>query len=79
VARVEVSVNGGASWNQAHLLGQNTPFAWRLWQYNWAARGGHTLLARATDRAGNRQSVRHDPDRRNWMINFIQPVEIEVR
>src|SRR5204863_8597674 len=33
VAKVEVSADGGKSWQAARLLDQPVPFAWRLWEY----------------------------------------------
>jgi hypothetical protein len=36
-------------------------------------------MARATDAKGRTQPTKHDPDRRTYMINFVAPVEIEVR
>ncbi len=82
VTRVEVSSDSGATWNEAELLGKATLFAWRLWEYNWSVpqkRGRHKLMARATDRQGKTQPVGHDPDRRNYLINFTAPVEVDVQ
>ncbi|NML63755.1 sulfite oxidase [Hymenobacter sp. RP-2-7] len=81
VARVEVSTDGGRTWQPAHLLDEAVPFAWRLWEFSWtppAAPGRHTLQARATDRAGHCQPTTHDPDRRNYMITKIASVEVQV-
>ena len=81
VAKVEVSADGGKSWQAARLLDQPVPFAWRLWEYPWrpASKGKHTLLARATDRRGRAQPLERDPDRRNYMISHVLPVEVDVR
>ena len=81
VASVEVSTDGGQTWQAAHLLDEAVPFAWRLWEFAWtppAAPGRHLLQARATDRAGRSQPTDHDPDRRNYMITKIASVEVQV-
>jgi DMSO/TMAO reductase YedYZ molybdopterin-dependent catalytic subunit len=80
IARVEVSVDGGKAWTEAKLLGAATPFCWRLWEHVWKTppAGKHTLLARATDKDGRKQAALRDPDRRNYMISHVQPVEVVV-
>ncbi len=57
VAQVEVSVDGGATWHPAEILGPRERYAWRQWQYIWeaAASGQYRILARATDTSGRRQ------------------------
>jgi DMSO/TMAO reductase YedYZ molybdopterin-dependent catalytic subunit len=57
IRAVEVSTDGGASWRRARLHGPNLPAAWVRWELPWTppAPGGYELLARATDRLGNRQ------------------------
>jgi DMSO/TMAO reductase YedYZ molybdopterin-dependent catalytic subunit len=58
VARVEVSVDDGATWQAAEFIGPHAPpFAWRRWEYLWPAPepGAYTLLARATDSHGRVQ------------------------
>lgn len=59
VTRVEVSVDGGQSWQRAELIGPFEPYAWRQWQYLWkpGAKGDCTIMARATDADGNRQPM----------------------
>jgi DMSO/TMAO reductase YedYZ molybdopterin-dependent catalytic subunit len=81
VARVEFSADGGKTWAAASLLGATTPLTWRLWEFQWDApktAGRHVLMARATDSKGRTQPAKHDKDRRNYMINFVAPVEVEV-
>jgi DMSO/TMAO reductase YedYZ molybdopterin-dependent catalytic subunit len=82
VDRVEISTDGGQSWSAARLLDRAVPHAWRLWEYSWSVpsrAGRSTLMARATDRRGRTQPERHDPDRRNSMINFVLSIPVEVR
>lgn len=55
---VEVSTDGGATWQRAHTYGPNHEHAWLRFQLPWtppATPGPATLLARATDERGHRQ------------------------
>jgi len=45
---------------------------------NPAQAGRVALLARATDARGNVQPMQRDTDRRNYMINHVLPVEVDV-
>jgi sulfite oxidase len=50
VARVDVSLDGGASWSQAELLEDLGPWAWRHWRIRVdLAPGEHEILVRAWD------------------------------
>jgi len=54
IERVEVSVDGGATWANANLAEPVSAFAWRGWTFDWAAEPGeHELCCRAIDAAGN--------------------------
>lgn len=56
VARVDVSVDGGRSWQPAELEGQARPWAWRLWRAAFIlAPGRHELVVRAVDTGVNVQ------------------------
>ncbi|ULA63558.1 MAG: Sulfite oxidase-like oxidoreductase [Nitrospira sp.] len=57
VATVELSFDDGKTWDQARLVGEDEPHAWRQWQFVWkpAAAGSVTILCRATDAAGQTQ------------------------
>jgi DMSO/TMAO reductase YedYZ molybdopterin-dependent catalytic subunit len=81
VTRVEISTDGGSHWTDARLVGKRERFTWRFWEYSWhtpAQAGRHHLMARATDQRGRVQPMEHDPDRRNYMISHVVPVEVEV-
>jgi len=82
ISQVDVSVDGGKTWNPTRLLGESKAGIWRLWNYNWQAPstpGNATLMSRATDNAGNVQPMTRDLDRENYMINQVIPIEVEVR
>jgi DMSO/TMAO reductase YedYZ molybdopterin-dependent catalytic subunit len=82
ITKVELSKDGGATWNEAKLLGESNSNAWRLWEFNWqtpSQPGKHTLIARATDSLGRTQPVHRDPDRGTYMINHLLPIEVQVQ
>jgi DMSO/TMAO reductase YedYZ molybdopterin-dependent catalytic subunit len=54
---VEVSTDGGRTWDEASLTGPNEPSAWVEWEHPWipSAPGAHELVTRATDGLGRVQ------------------------
>jgi DMSO/TMAO reductase YedYZ molybdopterin-dependent catalytic subunit len=82
ITRVEVSTDAGRTWTAARLLGEARAHSWRLWEHPWrtpAQAGRVTLMSRATDARGNTQPLQRDTDRRNYMVNHVVPVEVDVR
>ena len=82
ITKVEISSDDGATWNEAKLLGEAKPDAWRLWECNWktpARSGKATLIARAADSNGRTQPTERDPDRGTYMINHLLPITVEVK
>ncbi|WP_297696770.1 sulfite oxidase, partial [uncultured Eudoraea sp.] len=63
IEKVEVSVDGGASWHPSKLIGLEQPYAWRRWEFLWEVKSGgdYTIRARATDTNGHRQ-----PETAHW-------------
>jgi sulfite oxidase len=60
VTRVDVSVDGGASWSQAELLEDLGQWAWRLWRMTVdLAPGEHEILVRAWDSSAATQPEEH--------------------
>jgi DMSO/TMAO reductase YedYZ molybdopterin-dependent catalytic subunit len=57
IARVDVSIDHGATWRPAHLHGQNLAGSWVEFDYTFPAQpaGSYELWARATDSAGHAQ------------------------
>jgi sulfite oxidase len=62
VTRVEVSVDDGRTWEDAALVGDEVPYAWRQWTFVWrdVRPGTHAILSRATDDHGTYQPL-HPP------------------
>lgn len=59
ISKVEVSTDGGRTWNQAMLKDALGPLAWRLWAYRWtpSTRGAARVECRATDGTGAVQTT----------------------
>jgi DMSO/TMAO reductase YedYZ molybdopterin-dependent catalytic subunit len=58
IQRVEVSIDGGSTWNEAELTEPLEPAidAWRQWRYEYDPPGGsHEVVVRATDGTGTLQ------------------------
>jgi len=55
ISKVEVSTDGGSTWNEAIIKKPRSPYSWVLWAYEWTAseKGNHAIVVRATD--GTRQ------------------------
>jgi DMSO/TMAO reductase YedYZ molybdopterin-dependent catalytic subunit len=80
IVRVEVSHDGGETWDDAELESEAPEFAWRGWSFLWRAeRGEHELCCRATDSAGNVQPVAADWNLDGFCNNAVQRVPVTVR
>lgn len=57
ISKVEVSVDGGNTWNQAVLRPPRSPYSWVLWGYEWkpTSSGTANIVVRATDGTGTLQ------------------------
>ncbi len=62
ISKVEVSTDGGETWNKARLASQLDLDTWRQYVYDWDAKPGtHTLQVRATDGKGTTQTSAKAP------------------
>jgi DMSO/TMAO reductase YedYZ molybdopterin-dependent catalytic subunit len=79
IERVEVSADGGASWEDAELGDAPGPHAWRGWSYRWHPQAGeHELACRATDAAGNAQPLEAPWNVGGYANNAVQRVAVTV-
>ena len=81
IRQVDISFDGGKTWQPAQFIGLNEAYAWRHWEYIWDAHqpGNYTILARATDAEGHQQ-----PETAHWNVlgynnNGINEHAIEVK
>jgi len=82
VARVEVTTDGGRTWQAAKLGADHAPLAWRLWSYEWqpAAAGKTIIAARAYDTRGRAQPVERDPQIVTpYANNWVDRREVEIK
>lgn len=79
IVKVEVSTDGGSTWNPATLAQEKSRFAWRLWSYSWnAKRGDYTIQSRATDSQGRVQPAEAAWNPSGYLYNAIDEVKIHV-
>lgn len=56
ITNIEVSADGGQTWQTAMLASMNVSWAWCFWEINVSLKPGENqLVVRATDSSGNRQ------------------------
>ena len=80
IAKVEISTDGGTTWNPALLSHEQAHYAWRLWAYDWkpGKSGDYTLMSRATDSQGRTQPSTPAWNPSGYLYNAIDQVSIHV-
>jgi DMSO/TMAO reductase YedYZ molybdopterin-dependent catalytic subunit len=81
ITSVEVSTNGGRSWQTANLEKPSSPYGWYLWRLRVLVAAGDTeVWARATDALGRSQpidgAIFWNPNGYEW--NAVDKVKIKV-
>jgi len=63
IQQMDISTDGGESWESAILAPPLSQHSWVMWRYPWEPErpGDHRILARATDGTGEQQSPQEDP------------------
>ena len=81
VARVDVSADGGATWQEARLIGPRQRFAWRRFEHVFdAARAqSYSVMSRATDDRGRTQPLVPAWNPAGYLWNAPDAVRVEVR
>jgi sulfite oxidase len=80
IERVELTIDGGGTWQQARL-GPAHPWSWRLWDAEVTLPPGrHVIAARAWDSAANTQpeDIRSIWNFKGYMNNAWHRIEVEV-
>ena len=80
VVKVDVSVDGGSSWQAAQLGAEKAHYAWRLWTLKWkpAKPGDYVIASRATDSQGRTQPAEPVWNPSGYLNNAIDQVKIHV-
>ncbi len=82
VVRVEVSTDGGQSWQGARLM-PRADYSWCRWELVWQPPGAgtYTLMSRATNNQGETQPMEfpNQWDGRAYGNNMVFPHPVEVR
>jgi DMSO/TMAO reductase YedYZ molybdopterin-dependent catalytic subunit len=82
VRRVEVSIDGGRSWQPARLESESKPYAWVCWSYEWtiAQPGSYELAVTATDDQGRQQPAERPSNRADdYEWNQRQLIQVTVK
>jgi DMSO/TMAO reductase YedYZ molybdopterin-dependent catalytic subunit len=80
IAAVEVSADGGGSWQAAQVRPAESRWAWSGWTHDWEppTSGQYELLCRAIDEAGNAQPLAADWNVGGYANNAVQRVLVTV-
>jgi hypothetical protein len=80
IAKVEVSMDEGNTWQPTHVVGDDRLYAWRQWRFLWQARvqGTFTILCRATDERGDVQPAASSWNPSGFLWNGWDRVTVHV-
>jgi DMSO/TMAO reductase YedYZ molybdopterin-dependent catalytic subunit len=79
IERVEVSADGGVTWQDATVHPAAADHAWHRWTYEWTASlGVYELACRATDATGATQPPRPEPNVGGYANNAVHRVRVLV-
>jgi DMSO/TMAO reductase YedYZ molybdopterin-dependent catalytic subunit len=82
VVKVEVSTDGGSSWQEARLL-PRSGYSWYRWEYTWKipSPGDYVLMSRATNDVGQTQPMDFPNkwDGLGYGNNMVFPHPVQVR
>ena len=80
IAVVQVSTDGGASWEEATIDEPASDWSWAAWSYLWepGAPGRYELCCRARDAAGNEQPVDPPWNLGGYANNAVQRLVVSV-
>lgn len=79
ISRVEISVDGGATWAEAEIDGSGGRLSWSRFEFRWDAQPGETrLLSRATDERHITQPLTAAWNLKGYQNNSVQGVTVTV-
>jgi hypothetical protein len=79
IAKVEVSTDNGATWNEAKISRNGGELSWARFEFSWDAKPGPTgLLSRAADDRGTTQPAQVPWNKLGYQYNAIQRLLVNV-
>ena len=80
IARVQISTDGGNSWQPAAFGSERARYAWRLWSFDWKPplEGEYVILSRATDNQGRTQPLEMPWNPGGYVWNAADRVRVTV-
>lgn len=80
IAKVEISTDGGISWQQASLKQDYGRFSWRQWLQVFEPKhsGEYRIMARATSQDGASQALEPIPNASGYHHNAVQKITIQL-
>jgi sulfite oxidase len=81
IARVDISIDHGATWQAAKLVGEQAKYAWRRFEYTFDATKpeSYLIMSRATDSAGRTQPMSPPWNPSGYLWNAPDSVRVEVK
>jgi DMSO/TMAO reductase YedYZ molybdopterin-dependent catalytic subunit len=81
IAGVDVSTDGGRTWQSARLGADRARWAWRQFEHTWrpAAPGSYVVMSRARDTRGRMQPIVPDWNPSGYLWNAIDQVRVDVQ
>ena len=79
ISRVEWSLDGGTTWQEATVLDPVLSYSWARFEFQWAASPGtYQVMTRATDQEGNTQPDIIPHNAKGYLFNMPLPHPIVV-
>lgn len=80
ITMVEISIDGGQTWNKCKLTFSSEKHSWIRWNYTWNAlkKGEFTIKSKATDSKGNVQPLEPIWNRKGYGYNAIDHIKVKI-
>jgi len=81
IVKVDISLDGGQTWNPASLGKEQAHYAWRTWTYDWkpVKAAAYPIRSRATDSDGRVQPETAAWNPGGYLYNAIDQVKVYVQ
>jgi DMSO/TMAO reductase YedYZ molybdopterin-dependent catalytic subunit len=78
IRKVELSTDGGTTWQDTRLDPEIGRYSWRRWRFDWKPQAGmHRFMVKATNNAGQTQT-HAQWNRSGYARNVIETIDVNV-